>query len=196
MKNNEIFKMPNRYSVSGRSSTITAAVWKSIMPFKEPTIEQIEDCLATLGMSTENVHCAYCGAKNWSSWDHLFAVVKGKEYTGYVTDIFNLVPACSKCNSSKGNSNWKEWMKRGTGSSPASRVEKKRLDSLIRRLDAFVSKYDSENRRLDMKPFERDKEKLKKEKDSINKHLEAIQNSCDVLQRKIQDEYERQFTTP
>ena len=44
--------------------------------------------------------------------DHLRPLVKDKEPTGYISEIHNLVPSCGKCNQSKGNKEWKAWMRR------------------------------------------------------------------------------------
>jgi endonuclease I len=33
-----------------------------------------------------------------------------KKPTGYISEIHNLVPACGKCNQSKGNKEWRQWM--------------------------------------------------------------------------------------
>lgn len=53
--------------------------------------------------------CAYCGRtmrRNESlTRDHLLAVSKGGSTTQR-----NIVPACGACNSSKGNTDWREWL--------------------------------------------------------------------------------------
>lgn len=35
--------------------------------------------------------------------------------TGYISEIANFVPACGKCNQSKGNKPWRQWMLSETG---------------------------------------------------------------------------------
>lgn len=64
--------------------------------------------------------CAYCGDPR-TEWDHFRPIVKGRQPTGYITEIANLVPACGKCNQSKGNKNWKEWMLSAAARSPKQR---------------------------------------------------------------------------
>lgn len=46
-----------------------------------------------------------------TEWDHLKPFVAGREPTGYFTSIYNLVPACGKCNQSKGNKAWEPWIR-------------------------------------------------------------------------------------
>ncbi|WP_372491581.1 HNH endonuclease [Microbacterium galbinum] len=57
----------------------------------------------------ERVACAYCGDTS-TEWDHLRPLVDKQRPTGYISEIRNLVPACGKCNQSKGNKAWRTWM--------------------------------------------------------------------------------------
>lgn len=41
--------------------------------------------------------------------------------TGYISEIHNLVPACGKCNQSKGNKHWLTWMRSTARLSPTAR---------------------------------------------------------------------------
>jgi hypothetical protein len=65
--------------------------------------------------------CVYCGdAAN--SMDHFRAFMKPHgQPSGFCDDIWNLVPCCTTCNSSKGNKNWKVFMLRKTGKAPLAR---------------------------------------------------------------------------
>lgn len=116
----KVFKMPNAVKITGRSSSITNSFVNGVIPVIQPTEQEILKALSILEMDTENVCCAYCGDP-MTEWDHFRPLVIGKQPTGYITEIHNLVPACSKCNQSKGNSNWKTWMKGLAEQSPATR---------------------------------------------------------------------------
>ena len=48
--------------------------------------------------------CAYCGSLNKLTQDHIIPLSKGGTYTNN-----NIIPACGRCNSSKGNKDLKEW---------------------------------------------------------------------------------------
>lgn len=68
----------------------------------------------------DEVVCAYCGDSS-TEWDHFRPLVVNKKPTGYISEIANLVPACGKCNQSKGNRGWREWFYSSARLSPSSR---------------------------------------------------------------------------
>jgi hypothetical protein len=129
------FRMPAIQSMKSRKTSITNAFVSAIIPVVRPTTEEILEALKILGMTPSSVECIYCGDK-CNAWDHLRPIVVGRRPTGYISEIANLVPACQPCNSSKGNSQWKQWMLGGAPQCPKSRnvteVEKRVL-----RLEAY-----------------------------------------------------------
>jgi len=131
--------MPKPVSITGRSSSITNSFVNGIIPVIQPTEAEIDEALHVLNMTVEAVRCAYCGDAS-TEWDHLHALVRDQKPTGYVSEIANLVPACGKCNQSKGNREWREWM---TG--PAKLSPKTRR---IADLDARMESLDSYERRF------------------------------------------------
>ncbi len=135
MKYTNIFKMPYPVTIMARTSSITNSFVNGIIPCITPTEEEIEAILAVLGMDAENMHCVYCGGKH-TEWDHFRPLIIGKKPTGYISEINNLVPACGKCNQSKGNRFWKEWMLSDAKLSPKSR-NVPNLNLLICRLEEF-----------------------------------------------------------
>lgn len=127
-----LFRMPTAMKITGRTSTITNAFVNSIIPVIHPTDDEIKQSLTILGMSDGNLYCSYCGAAS-TEWDHLRPLVVDKKPTGFISEIRNLVPACGKCNQSKGNKKWREWMFGDAKLSPKSKgiedlaVREKRL---------------------------------------------------------------------
>lgn len=111
--------MPKAVRITGRTSSITNSFVNGIIPVIAPSEADIDEALGILGMSNEVV-CAYCG-DDASEWDHLRPLVIGKQPTGYISEIRNLVPACGKCNQSKGNKPWREWMFGAAPRSPKTR---------------------------------------------------------------------------
>ena len=106
--------------ITGRSSSITNAFINSIIPTIPPTEDQVKKALLILEMTPEDFNCSYCGAKV-TEWDHLRPLVKNKKPTGYISEIYNLVPSCGKCNQSKGNKDWHQWMLSDATLSPKSK---------------------------------------------------------------------------
>jgi hypothetical protein len=151
------FAMPSVQTMVSRKSSITNAFVNSVIPAIPPTHDQIEQALAILGMEPQDVRCAYCGSKA-TEWDHLRPLVLKRRPTGFITEIANLVPCCGKCNQSKGNKPWRDWILSKAKLSPtgrgisdvAERVARleayehwrspKRID-----LEALVGKQDWEN---------------------------------------------------
>jgi hypothetical protein len=103
-----------------RKSTLTNAFVSALIPSFEPTPEDIDEALGILGLDPHDLRCCYCGGL-WHTWDHLRPLVTQCKPTGYITEIANLVPSCTPCNSSKGASNWKKWMFGNAKGSPLTR---------------------------------------------------------------------------
>lgn len=114
------FQMPSRQNMVQRKSSITNAFVNAIIPVVQPSVEEIAEALSILKITPENVTCAYCGDSS-SEWDHLRPLVRNQRPTGFVSEIANLVPACGKCNQSKGNKEWRQWILSNARLSPTGR---------------------------------------------------------------------------
>jgi hypothetical protein len=114
------FQMPSFQTMVSRKSSITNAFVSAVIPVVAPTTDDIEKSLSILGMNPSDVRCAYCGDKS-TEWDHLRPLVLKRRPTGYISEIANLVPACGKCNQSKGNKPWRGWMRSKARLSPTGR---------------------------------------------------------------------------
>ncbi len=113
-------RMPVPVSVLGRSSTITNAFISGVVPSRFPTEEDFVEALDILGLSADDPSCAYCG-DSATELDHFRPLIHGKEPTGYIAEIQNLVPSCGKCNQSKGNKYWRDWMAGSARRCPSAR---------------------------------------------------------------------------
>ncbi|MFI8593825.1 HNH endonuclease [Microbacterium sp. NPDC078428] len=127
------FAMPNPVRITGRSSSITNSFVNGIIPVIWPSQAQVEEALSVLGMDT--TVCAYCGNEA-SEWDHFRPLVVGQKPTGIISEIHNLVPACGKCNQSKGNKNWRDWMLGSARLSPTTKGVPD-VGERVARLEAF-----------------------------------------------------------
>lgn len=119
-KKTRLCQLPSPGNIAGRSSSITNAFFNAIIPIHEPTEEEEREALMLLGMDPSDIRCAYCGDKS-TEWDHLRPIITLQQPTGYITEIANLVPACGKCNQSKGKRQWQEWMLSTARLSPKTR---------------------------------------------------------------------------
>lgn len=133
------FHMPTPMKITGRSSSITNAFINSIIPVIKPTESEVKQALETLELDPEDLRCAYCGSVA-TEWDHLRPLVKDKNPTGFISEIHNLVPACGKCNQSKGNKEWKIWIVSDARLSPKNRGVPD-LYQRIRRLETYENSY-------------------------------------------------------
>jgi hypothetical protein len=129
------FQLPSQMTIHGRSSSITASFFTSLTPVIEPSETDVEEALKVLGMFRGHCVCAYCGAAK-SEWDHFRPIVEKQLPTGFITEIANLVPSCGKCNQSKGNKHWKQWMLGLAKGSPKSRGVSD-LAERVSRLEAY-----------------------------------------------------------
>ena len=184
------FKKPKPMKITDRTSSITNASVNGIIPSITPTQEEIDKALGTLGMTSKDVKCAYCGGKA-TEWDHFFPLIDDKGPTGYITEIHNLVPCCSTCNSSKGNQRWRDWFYGDAENSPKTRnVED--LDERYNRLDKYEKTYTRTI--LDIKKIigEEDWNKYQQSiKDIIDKMKDA-QVFSDEIKKKLKKYYDAQ----
>ena len=183
-----LFRMPTKMKITGRTSSITNAFVNSIIPVIQPTGSEVEKVLNILGMEDGKICCSYCGGES-TEWDHFRPLVINKEFTGYISEIANLVPACGKCNQSKGNKNWDEWIVSGAPRSPKSK-NVPNLDDKIRRLKNFERW--REPTKLDFKQIvgEKDLEIHQRNLDAITKSMRDAQEHAELLSKKIEKSLE------
>ncbi len=131
----DVYQAPGGESIASRSSAMRSAFARSLIPNVPPTQAELERAFALLKLDPDDLRCAYCGNPS-TEWDHFFPVMRKGKPTGYLTRIQNLVPACSKCNQSKGNRNWLEWIQSSAPLSPRSRGVRK-LDRKIKYLKTY-----------------------------------------------------------
>jgi hypothetical protein len=82
--------------------------------------------------------CVYCGDVA-TAMDHFRAFMQAQgRPSGSRNDMWNMVPCCITCNSSKGNRNWRLFMTRKSGKTPLARgVPPATHRRRVLRLEAF-----------------------------------------------------------
>ncbi|MGH9534583.1 MAG: HNH endonuclease [Terriglobales bacterium] len=129
------FRMPNGMRIKSRASSMRNVFVAAIVPAAAPAAEEIRQVLGIFGLEPERLWCSYCGGAP-TEWDHLRPLVLRGRPTGFPSSIRNLVPACGKCNQSKGNKEWRVWIRSGARWSPAT-LGRPGLERREQRLEAF-----------------------------------------------------------
>lgn len=117
-----------------RKTTINHAFASAIAPCDSYDIERIKTAIRALGQDPEGeLTCIYCDEPA-ETWDHVFATVKGSEFSGAGHRIGNLVPCCKPCNSRKGNKHWDEFLR-------ASYPESRALDEKLALIRSYLERF-------------------------------------------------------
>ncbi len=81
--------------------------------------------------------CEYCRVNKATTEDHFFALVVNSRPTQFCDDLWNRVPACSTCNSSKGNLSWYNWLTSSRRGNPFKGMPIEQLHKAQTRLAAY-----------------------------------------------------------
>ena len=166
-----------------RKSSITNAFVNSVIPAITPTSQEIDEALQILGMTHDDLRCVYCGNRS-TEWDHLRPLVLNRRPTGYISEIANLVPACGKCNQSKGNKPWRDWMRSKAKWSPTGRglTDVEQRIALIERYEAWKTPI-----QVDFVSAigEADWEHYWSLCEAVNQEMRSAQNVADRIREKV-----------
>jgi len=106
-----------------RMTTINHAFASSIAPNDDYDENKLKKAITLLGQNPEeDLKCVYCD-KPAETWDHVYGLVKESKFFGYGHVIGNLIPCCKKCNSEKGNRDWKEFIKKKRQEDSTAKIE-------------------------------------------------------------------------
>ena len=182
---NKKFKLPAKSNLKSRISTINNAFANAVTPYIEPLPSEIESFFNELHL--EQGQCAYCLGKA-NTTDHVKPLVTDGLPTGYITEIKNLVPCCSACNSAKGSQDFRSWYK---SKKNIARLHTEGLtDDQIEERFIIVSRYiDKIPPPIDYKTILGDElwsEYLQRKEEMI-KLLKEDQRFCDRLNAMIED---------
>ncbi|UOR00146.1 HNH endonuclease (plasmid) [Hymenobacter sp. 5317J-9] len=133
-------KLPARMKIDSLKTSIRRAFINTIVPEVRPTAAQEAAWRAQLGiapLAVDGLGCVYCG-RPATQLDHFrnLTAADGRP-SGYITDIYNLVPCCSTCNSSKAGKHWKIWMTSNAANAPNKRLSATELADRVAVLDRF-----------------------------------------------------------
>lgn len=155
--------------IKGRSSTIRGEYLKGILPQYAYSNDFKIEHYRKFGIIIDK--CVYCG-ENANTLDHLNSPIKNKKLTGYTNKIGNLVPSCGRCNSSKGNRNWSDWLQ--SNSKIVNGIKKKR--GYQKRIET-IRNYEKSNPQFKIKELQKfDTTKFEKK---MNECLNILQTMLD-----------------
>jgi len=190
MKIEEI-KLPTTIKITSRTSSITNAFINGIIPSIKPSPELIAKALSILEMDSNDVRCAYCGDEA-IQFDHFEPIVMDQRPRGFITEIYNLMPCCSTCNSSKSGSNWYEWIMGFSPKSPRGRnksdIENRIMK--IKKYEEWCKQYVTE---IDIEKIigKEDWDLHWKNHDELLEMMKEMQDHSDKIKQKIQEEVNR-----
>lgn len=112
MKLEGIKKHLRSYSIEQkRKTTVNHAFASALAPYDHYDEKRVTEAMNLLGQTDMNdLRCVYSNSAA-ETWDHLVGLVKDSQLNGYGHQIGNLVPSCRACNSSKGNKDWREFLR-------------------------------------------------------------------------------------
>jgi hypothetical protein len=128
-----------------RKTTINHAFAAAIAPYDLYEEARIRRAVEILGQDPDqDLRCVYCNEEA-QTWDHVFGTVKQSRFSGHGHRLGNLVPSCKKCNSSKGNKNWKDFLEQ-LGDS------EKLPSEIVQNRESTIHKYLTTHSYLDVEP--------------------------------------------
>lgn len=181
MKIVEIKKYLKPYKVLSRWTTFNGAIQHALAAYDEYDEydeKKIKELLKILGQKeNEHLKCIYC-KRPADSWDHLHNNVQKSKHSGYGNRIFNLVPACIRCNVSKCPKHWEIFIKDNKYKLEIS----KKLRKLDQKFESTINSWD--------KIQERCPDLAKQYEEAIKKLQKDLAN-FDNLAQQIREQMKR-----
>lgn len=165
------FKYPAQDKIHNRISTLCRSIACTLSERRKCSEEDEKNWKNFF----PNEICAYCGGEA-THLDHLYALVKNRIPTGYGTEPANLVPCCDSCNSQKGNTNWKKYMKSNKCNHIDGDVQKR-----INNIKKFQKTMPAKKIEL----TDQIKDELKQIQDNLEKQLKEIEDEISSMKQKI-----------
>jgi hypothetical protein len=133
-------KIPKRMTPAFGFSVLTRAVREGLST-RQFGQQEAETVVRFFGSGPPE--CAFCGSADVRRWDHLVPVGLGGD-----TVLGNIVLACGRCDDSKGQREFEEWMLSNAPFSPTTRGVPD-VQQRIARLKAYMTQFGYAPRRLE-----------------------------------------------
>lgn len=124
--------------------------------------------------------CAFCGSIDAPRNDHLVPVIKRGDFVPK-----NVVPACQKCDDSKGASDFREWMRNGTspGSLRARGRSEAEIEERIKIIQEFMSGYHPKTEEEIFGPLSNQYREILKKMDALIGDSQKLIKSLNSIQK-------------
>jgi endonuclease I len=178
MKASDIKRYLKSYSiVKNRKTTINNAFASALSVADNFVIEDVNKAIKLLDQDPEkDLKCVYCDMPA-NTWDHVKAIVDDGEFSGYGHQINNLIPCCKKCNSAKGNKDWKEFLIK----EKPRKVEKK-----ITRIEKYINKNSiNYKEKLKSKGIKEEYKKYMEIKDKVLELFKKADKQAEIIREKL-----------
>ena len=182
-------KLPKGKKISTSISAVRRVIINGFIPVIDPSEEEKNKIYQIFELNPQDLRCVYCN-DTATEWDHFRPIIFDKRSTGYFTEIYNLVPACGKCNQSKGNKDWKDWINSSAKLSPKMRMISN-FDKNIEKLENYQKWSDDKVRKFDVKYFEF-KELIDEyiiQTDELENRIKKFQIKADVINELIKKSF-------
>jgi hypothetical protein len=156
------------YSIyAKRKTTINHAFASAIAPSDKFDEIKIKEAITSIGQNPEEeLKCVYCNAPA-NTWDHIVAVVKNSQFSGYGHRIANLLPCCKPCNAQKGNKTWENFIEK-------LNIPDESKKGAIKRIKNYIEKYQIMEEPKKSSPEYQEYEKIKEQIFDLMKQADAI----------------------
>ena len=168
MTNAKLPQVPQRTTPGFAFPAIDRAL-KACLAARQFGQKEIAEVLAFFGTAVPE--CVFCGSPDVKRWDHLVSVNRGGE-----TVLGNMVPACARCDDSKRNVPFDEWMTSSAKGSPQSRGIAD-VPQRVERIREYVEHYNYEVRSMSERLSAQELERL----EEIRSRLADLRRDVDAL---------------
>ncbi|MFA6090187.1 MAG: hypothetical protein WC774_00210 [Candidatus Gracilibacteria bacterium] len=142
-----------------RKTTINHAFASALSVADDYSDKKIDDALLILGQNPNtDLLCVYCNNEA-ETWDHINALVKNGEFSGFGHQITNLLPCCKKCNSKKGNRDWFSFLESAIQDPTKFKIKKAQIESYIEN-NSDIRNLIQENCKEELEDFNQIKEQI------------------------------------
>jgi len=161
--------------MKGRTSTLMNELSKNLggkkFPYDSTDTETRSAILKLSGI------CEYCEKNAATTFDHYMPLVVEGSPSKYCNDMWNMIPCCASCNSSKGSRSIWEWFNSRSAKNPLLGFDETKKQDILNKFMTYDLEYISRHyeKDYDSEKVEKLVEKIKRFMDEIEKDISDIE---------------------